>query len=287
MLLPKGDERFPIALTGDEAQLYLRAAHVPIGIGGDRFEAGSRLLDMAPVELLFLDDGFQHLQLHRDFDLVLIDSLHPFGGSHLLPLGRLREPIEGLARAHAFIITRENEAANVQAIESVLRRYNPAAPIFRAHTAPRHWVNDQGKTVDIAGMAGSPSVAFCGLGNPQAFWKTLDPLGVQTISRHHYDDHHRYTPVEIRRLVRYARDVGAKVLLTTAKDAVNLCSGFATMIQPLRLYWLEIGIEIDRRDELINLIASRIQPVSAQSANGADCQSAAGCQPAPPGCIGD
>jgi tetraacyldisaccharide 4'-kinase len=257
VMLPKGDERLPISLTGDEAQLYVRAARVPIGIGGERFETGSRLLGVAPVRLLFLDDGFQHLQLHRDFDLVLIDSLHPFGGGHPLPLGRLREPLEGLARAHAFIITRENEAVNIRAIESTLRHYNPAAPIFRARTVPRYWIDDQDEIVKTTGMAGLRNVAFCGLGNPQAFWKTLDSLGAKSISRHNYEDHHRYTPAEIRRLARYARDAGAEILLTTSKDAVNLCPEFGALIPPLRLYWLEIGIEIDGRDDLIELIASR------------------------------
>jgi len=258
VVLPRGDERLPIALTGDEAQLYMRGVQVPIGIAGERFVAGSRLLEVAPVEMLFLDDGFQHLQLDRDFDLVLIDSLHPFGGGHLLPLGRLREPLEGLERADAFLITRANEAANIKAIESVLQRHNPAAPIFRARTVARHWVDEQGAKSEIAAMAGRPSVAFCGLGNPHAFWRTLEPLGVQSISRHHYDDHHRYTPVDLRRLARYARDVGAEILLTTAKDAVNLAPEFPAMIDPLRLYWLEIGMEIDRRDELIELISSRL-----------------------------
>jgi tetraacyldisaccharide 4'-kinase len=258
VVLPQGDERLPVALTGDEAQIYTRSAHVPIGIGGARFDAGTRLLEVAPVQLMFLDDGFQHLQIHRDFDLVLIDSLHPFGGGHLLPLGRLREPLEGLARADAFLITRENEAVNLPAIESVLRRYNPAAPIFRARTVPRHWVDERGDTMEIASMAGRPAVAFCGLGNPHAFWRTLEPLGVKSISQHHYGDHHRYSPTEVRRLVRYAKSVGADILLTTAKDAVNLCPEFHAIIDPLRLYWLEIGVEIDHRDELIDLIASRV-----------------------------
>jgi 3-deoxy-D-manno-octulosonic-acid transferase len=265
VLLPTGHEPFPISLTGDEAQLYLRAARVPIGIAGERFDAGSRLIGAALVELLFLDDGFQHLQLERDFDLVLVDSLHPFGGGHLLPLGRLREPLGGLARAHAFIITRENEAVNVRAIEYTLRRYNAAAPIFRARTAPRYWVDDQGETVDAAGMAGLRSIAFCGLGNPETFWKTLDSLGAKSISRHAYGDHHRYTPAEIRRLARYARDAGSEVLLTTSKDAVNLCPEFATLISPLRLYWLEISIEIDRRGELTSLIAAHIGRATAHA----------------------
>jgi len=258
VLLPRGDEKLPIGLTGDEAQLYVRGARVPIGIGAERYDVGVELLKAAPVRVFLLDDGFQHLQLKRDFDLVLIDSLNPFGGAHLLPLGRLREPFEGLARADAFLITRAREAINIRAIENVLRRYNPAAPVFRSRTVARHWASAEGDTVEASGMSGVASVAFCGLGNPGSFWRSLDRLGVNPLARHDYGDHHRYTPAEIRRLALHARDVGAEALLTTAKDAVNLCPEIAGIIKPLRLYWLEIGIEIDGRDELIDLIARRV-----------------------------
>jgi tetraacyldisaccharide 4'-kinase len=258
VLLPKGDEQIPIALTGDEAQLYVRGAHVPIGIGGERYEAGLQLLAAARAGVFILDDGFQHLQLKRDFDLVLIDSLHPFGGGQLLPLGRLREPLEGLARADAFIITRANEASNTNAIESVLRRYNRSAPIFRSYVAPRRWTNDQGEAIDILGMTQVRSVAFCGLGNPQSFWRSLDQLGVTPVETFDYGDHHRYTPVEIRRLARYAIGLGVDALITTAKDAVNLPPEFVEIVQPLRVYWLEIGVEIKGRAELMEMIAKKI-----------------------------
>jgi tetraacyldisaccharide 4'-kinase len=254
VLLPKGDESLSVDLTGDEAQLYMRGAGVPIGIGADRYDAGMQLLEAVPVKVLFLDDGFQHLQLHRDFDLVLIDSLHPFGGGHLLPLGRLREPLKALSRANAFLITRENESIATMAIESVLRRWNPNAPVFRARTVPRYWTNHHGDRLGIEEIRGVRAVAFCGLGNPQAFWRTVDRLGVTPIASHHYGDHHRYNPLEFRRLVQHAKDVNASALLTTAKDAVNLCPDFASMIDPLKLWWLEIGIEIDRREDLLALI---------------------------------
>ncbi|MDP9171512.1 MAG: tetraacyldisaccharide 4'-kinase, partial [Acidobacteriota bacterium] len=168
VVLPAGSEHIPVSLTGDEAQLYLRALAIPIGIGGERYDAGMRLLPAA--KLLFLDDGFQHLQLERDFDLVLVDALNPLGGGHLLPLGRLREPLDGLARAHAFLITRSDEVADTRAIEAVLRRYNPAAPIFHARTVARGWSGDEG----AAEPGDAPSLAFCGLGNPQSFWNTLE-----------------------------------------------------------------------------------------------------------------
>jgi tetraacyldisaccharide 4'-kinase len=258
VLLPCGDEQIPIAFTGDEAQLYVRGAHVPIGIGAERYEAGMQLLRAAKVGMFILDDGFQHLQLKRDFDLVLIDSLHPFGGGHLLPLGRLREPIEGLGRADAFIIARANEAANLNAIEAVLRRYNPAAPIFRSFVVPREWTNDRGETIDALGMTPVRCVAFCGLGNPQTFWRSLDQLGVTPLQKFDYGDHHRYTPVEMRRLARYAIDLGVEALVTTAKDAVNLPPEFVEIVHPLRVYWLEIAVEIKGRAELMALIAKKI-----------------------------
>jgi tetraacyldisaccharide 4'-kinase len=97
-------------------------------------------------------------------------------------------------------------------------------------------------------------MAFCGLGNPRTFWRSLDQLGVEAVERIDYGDHHRYSPLEVRRLARHAQDVGVDILLTTAKDAVNLSPEYERIFQPLRVYWLEIGVEIDRRAELVELI---------------------------------
>ncbi len=258
VLLPKGDERPPIERTGDEAQLYIRSINVPIGIGADRAEVGARLLREADVRVLFLDDGFQHLQLARDFDLVLIDALMPFGGGHLLPLGRLREPLEGLSRADAFLITRSQAVANLKAIVSVLRRYNPDAPIYFAWLENRRWTNLKGETLDARAFSGAKAVAFCGLGNPESFWRSLADLGVKPIDRHFYGDHHRYSPSEFRRLAQHSRESGAEVLLTTAKDAVNLCAEFEAVASPMKVYWLEIGVGIDRLNDLLERIERKI-----------------------------
>ena len=258
VLLPKGTENFPVGLTGDEAQLCIRGAGVPIAIGGNRFEAATRLLTKTPVNLFVLDDGFQHQQLARDFNLVLIDSLNPVGGGHLIPLGLLREPLSGLSRADAFLITRENEAVALEAIESVLNRHNPSAPVFRSRVVPRRWTNALNESFAPASLSNLRAIAFCGLGNHQSFWKSLAQLGVNLVERYEYGDHHRYKPSEIRRLSQRARDLGVDALLTTAKDAVNLCEGYETMIKPLRLYWLEIGIDIDKREEFLDRISSRI-----------------------------
>jgi tetraacyldisaccharide 4'-kinase len=259
VLLPDDPDPPNVGRTGDEAQLYMRSTRVPIGIGADRAETGARLLERTEAGVLLLDDGAQHLQLYRDFDLMLIDALRPFGGGHLLPLGRLREPLEGLARADAFLITRSQSVANVKAIASRLRRYNPAAPVYLARLENLRWMNLRGETTDLHAFCGRKSVAFCGLGNPDAFWRSLADLGVSPLEHHSYGDHHRYTPNELRRLARHAREKGADLLLTTAKDAVNLCAQFESVAAPLKIYWLEIGIVIENREGLLALIENAIK----------------------------
>ena len=112
--------------------------------------------------------------------------------------------------------------------------------------------------MDSQAMSGVKSVAFCGLGNPESFWRSLAGLGVNPLERYCYDDHHRYTPSELRSLARHSRESGAEVLLTTAKDAVNLCAEFEAVAEPLRVYWLEIGIWIDRREDLLRQIGEKI-----------------------------
>ena len=257
VVVPNGRTRIPLSQTGDEAQLYHRRFNIPIGIYKDRYSVGKALITQTGARILLLDNGFQHLQLARDFDLVLIDALHPFGGGHLLPLGRLREPLEGLARADAFLITRSTEVACTAAIASVVRRYNAKAPIYHAYTVPRDWYTFGERAVTPAEINdGGPAVAFCGLGNPDSFWRTLRQVGIAPLEELAYDDHHRYTPAELRRIARHAQDIGAKTLITTAKDAVNLCEECEALIAPMKLYWLEIGIAMDDDGALFQSIAA-------------------------------
>jgi tetraacyldisaccharide 4'-kinase len=186
--------------------------------------------------------------LARNFDLIIVDGLNPFGGGELLPLGRLREPLEGLRRGHAFVITRRDDAANLAAIEHVLRRYNPDAPIFHARTRARAWRNFSGRRLPPEHFAGTRNFAFCGLGNPQSFWRTLAGLGITPLEACAFEDHHRYRPVELRRLYARAHDLGAEFLLTTEKDAMNIA-------HPVEhLYWLEIELEVERMAELVQCV---------------------------------
>ena len=110
----------------------------------------------------------------------------------------------------------------------------------------------------MGNLKGVPTVAFCGLGNPYSFWRSLENLGVEPLGRYDYGDHHSYTPSEIRRLAQHARDVGAEVLVTTAKDAINLDAGYREIVAPLRLVFLEIGIDIEAKQGLVERITGLV-----------------------------
>jgi 3-deoxy-D-manno-octulosonic-acid transferase len=244
LVFPAG-AKAPAAFTGDEAQIFLRTGVAPIGIGANRYRTALILLRQFPTtDILLLDDGFQHAQLERDFDVVVIDGLDPFGQDELVPIGRLREPLEALARAHAFVVTRAEIDLRFQAIASCLRKYNPAAPIFRTRLVTRCW-RDYRTGERIPNLCGRRVGAFCGLGNPQNFWETLDSLGLEVVFRWPFPDHHAYKPSELQRISRQARLHGAEILVTTEKDRINCPSHLGTAIAPLDLAWLEIELQLE------------------------------------------
>ncbi|MCP5119403.1 MAG: tetraacyldisaccharide 4'-kinase, partial [bacterium] len=242
-------------LTGDEAQLLLRAGVAPLGIGADRYATGKLIESRFRANVLLLDDGFQHWQLGRDLDIVLIDALDPFAGEDLFPLGWLREPLEALGRADVFLITRCSSCRPLTGIEAKLRRWNPRAPVFRSSVVPREWVDlGSGQKSPPDAVAGMRVAAFCGLANPGSFRQTLGALGVTPVSWWEFSDHHHYRPRELRQLVTRARRAGAEVLLTTEKDLMNLPEGAVRQLAPLGLRWLRIGMKIEQEREFLELI---------------------------------
>ncbi len=256
VLVPRG-EIASLDLTGDEAQMFLRAGDAHVGIGRNRYDVGLQMEHRFAPDVFLLDDGFQHLRLRRQHDIVLIDGLNPFGGG-VFPLGRSREPAQGLSRATALVVTRAEPGHHNTGLERQLRRYS-SAPIFRCRVAPREWV-DVNSTLSIP-VAEAPFrkvAAFCGLGNPRSFWSTLEELKLDLVFHWAFGDHHSYRPGELQRVLAQAQDCGADALVTTEKDALNLCDGTAAIVAPLKLYWLKIGIEIEREEELLQQI---LQPV--------------------------
>jgi 3-deoxy-D-manno-octulosonic-acid transferase len=253
VVVPRG-EKASTELTGDEAQIYVRAGDAHVGIGADRYDAGRRIEETLSPDMFLLDDGFQHIRLARTHDIVMIDALDSFGGK-MFPLGRRREPCRSLARASTIVVTRVAPGQDIAGLRHSLREFNPEAPIYISHIAPREWVDyASGASTPVADAKLGKVAAFCGLGNPRAFWQTLEELQTEVVFRWAFGDHHRYRPAELERLVQQARDFGAEILVTTEKDMINLCDHVSAIIAPSTLLWLKIGIEIDSEREFLQHI---------------------------------
>ncbi len=253
VIVPRG-EKASIELTGDEAQTYVRSGDAHVGIGADRCDTGIRMEETLAPDIFILDDGFQTIRLARTHDIVLIDALDPFGGG-MFPLGRRREPRRSLARASAIVVTRVEPGQDIAGLKRMLRKFNPNAPIYTAHVAPRDWIDYESKsTRPVADVKPGKVAAFCGLGNPRAFWRTLEELEIDVAFRWAFGDHHHYKPSELERLAKQAAECGAETLVTTEKDVMNFCDQTAAIVAPHKLLWLKIGIEIDNEEEFLQHI---------------------------------
>jgi tetraacyldisaccharide 4'-kinase len=207
--------------TSDEVQL-LRArlgGRVAFGVGADRFATGEALVRQG-VKWLILDDGFQHLRLVRNVNIVLLDATDPFGGGRVLPAGRLREPRSALARADIIVITRSDHAP---AVEALARRYSQA-PIFYARPQPapvRLARGDYPGEEDPLALS-KRLFAFCGIGNPSAFVFDLQNWGFEVAGCKFFPDHNRYTKDDLQKIERQALAAGATGMVCTEKDVFNL-----------------------------------------------------------------
>ena len=252
--------RLPVERSGDEPQMFLRAGVAPVGIGPDRWHVGRLLEREFGVSVVILDDGFQHVRLDRRIDIVLVDALNPFGGGYPLPLGRLREPLAALSRADIFVVTRSDFGRMLESTENLLRRHNPRAPVFHARVRPDAWIaHSSGEALAACALPCSRVAAFCGLGNPESFWHTLSGFGFAVVDRLQFNDHHAYKARELRFMSQQFREAGAQAVVTTEKDAFNLCEDCARLLAPLPLYWLRIGVRMEREDEFLNAIAQRLR----------------------------
>lgn len=209
----------------------------------DRVAGAATALADGVCNLLVLDDGFQHRRLHRDLDLVLIDALNPWGYGQLLPRGLLREPISSLRRAGVVVITRADQAdaAALQAIRDVITRHTPA-PIAEAAFVPTRLVNAAGDTAPLSLLHQKRIGACCGIGNPQAFLRTLTALGAPPEIQNFrtYPDHHHYSACDQADLGDWSRLQGLELLVVTQKDLVKLP---VTHLGRVPLWAVEIGAE--------------------------------------------
>jgi tetraacyldisaccharide 4'-kinase len=241
--------------TSDEVQLLRTrlGPEIPVGVGADRYREGLAL-ERNGVGWFVLDDGFQHLRLGRDADIVLLDATDPFGGGDLLPAGRLREPRSALARADIVVITR---SAHAPAIEAVVRRFT-AAPVFYSQTILEEVRPGENSRVqwEPAAWLGKRAFAFCAIGNSRAFFDDLRGWGVQLAGTRAFADHHRYTAREVAELESSAQAAGAEILMATEKDAYNLGG---LKFSALPLYHLHVTMQVTEAEKFWQALEAAIE----------------------------
>lgn len=230
--------------TSDEIELmkFRLQGRVSFGVGKNRFAAGRRLESQQPIDVFLLDDGFQHLQLARDLDIVMLDGSRKLKEQWLLPAGVLREPISACHRADVFVVTRKTERPDIEAGDAhkFLIFYAQTRLLgFRRHGA-------DASLQYVSELGPGPFYAFCGIGNPEAFFADLSRWHVTVAGKSIFRDHHRYTAADLRRLQRAAQIAGAAGLVTTEKDAANLES---ENLGPVQVYVAVIDFVLSAESE--------------------------------------
>lgn len=211
-----------VAASGDEPALLARALPaVPIVADARRAVAAARAETLeTPVDIHLLDDGFSHVALARDVDIVLLDATAPDAGG-LLPAGRLREPLTALARADLLVITKIEQKDPAAALQ-IARRFAPGVPVFHARTEFLGIRDREGRNVDPADLPAGTTVAVAGIARPDSFRATLEAVGVVPTEFLAFRDHESYGPARAGRIERVLEETGATAIVTTEKDALKL-----------------------------------------------------------------
>ena len=201
---------------GDEP--YLLASTIPglmVVIGANRYQAGTLAMQQLQPDIFLLDDGYQHLQLHRDLNLLLLDCRKPFGNGLQLPAGPLREPVGALQRADLLIFTRCN-----QHIQQPLSFTRPSC--WTSHQLTSFHRLDTGEEILPVLLQTARTAAFAGIANPDGFFSSLQEWGIKPVATLELADHQAYSAVVMEQLEQLGNRADADWLLTTEKDAVKL-----------------------------------------------------------------
>ena len=225
----------------------------------DRVAIACVAIEELDSQLLILDDGFQHRRLARDLDLVLLDALEPFGLGRIFPRGLLREPISSLQRASVVVISRADlvDDAKLLAIEAEAMRNAGPLRFVRTRHAPRDLIGTGVEPESIASLKGRAVAAFCGIGNPEGFLRTISPLCGRVAGFRRFPDHQAYDAEDVTDLAKWVCETGSDLALTTQKDLVKLRTA-SLGSTPLRA--LRIGLEILSGVEILEDSLSKLLP---------------------------
>jgi len=247
--------------TSDEIALikFRLRDRVVFGVGADRYAQGLQL-EQKSVDVFLLDDGYQHLQLARDVDILLMDATQPMGKQWMLPAGPMREPVSAMERADILVVTRAETIPGTQAAIGKLQGY----PVFAAATKLLGFRRFGGgmEMLLAEGIGEGPFYAFSGIGNPRAFAQDLQNWNLNVLKTSEFPDHHRYDARDAHELEQIAKASGAKALITTEKDEQNLAG---VNFEELPVFVAVIEFAISQEENLMALIRERLEARSAEA----------------------
>lgn len=229
--------------SDEPAILTESCPEVKVIVNPDRVGGANEAVSKFRANVLIMDDGFQHRRFARDLDIVTIDATRPFGYGRMLPAGLLREPVASLKRADAAVITRCDQIteSELSQIEKKLESINPDMIIARSIHAPAYVQSMDNQEISIEHIKGKKIFAFCGIGNPDAFFNTIKQLGADVVGSKVYNDHHHYTDSCLAGIYEQATYLKADLILTTQKDCTKI-TRLAPVQKDIPLAY--IGIEI-------------------------------------------
>ena len=276
--------------SGDEPRLLAERLKGAASVVCDRDRVGAArwARENLGAQVFVLDDGFQHLRIARDLDIVTVDATAPWGGGHLLPRGRLREPRAGLARAGCVVVTRADLSEDLDALRAEIERLTEGRALVvssRVRVSRLRLLGGGGAKIEggakvedegdaegqsvasslqasasslqasasshqVSALTGRRVAAFCAIGNPRAFFGQLRREGFELCYERAFTDHHLYGETDVAQVAREAEGRGARALLTTAKDAVKL--GGREFALPC--YVVETELEFEDEGGLLSLV---------------------------------
>jgi tetraacyldisaccharide 4'-kinase len=240
---------------GDEALLMAYRIHgIPVVKGKNRFLSGVYALGKLGIDsinMFVLDDGFQHWELYRDIDILLIDATNPFGNEKLFPEGILREPLNSMERADIIVMTKADmvNEETISAIIQKVKQYNLEAPVFTASHKPTSFINASGETKTLEALNNKRVYVFAGIANPSHFKTLLKSQGADIIKFKKFRDHYNYKQRDINRI---KKEAGGLEIITTEKDLVKLKG----LELPENIFALRVDFSID--DSFYDILFKRM-----------------------------
>jgi len=230
--------------AGDEPYLMAtRCPGVAVAVGADRYELGHWVLSQIPIDCFVLDDGFQHLGLDRDVNLLLVDSSNPAGIQALLPAGKLREPLGEARRASDIVLTRvENESMIADVLDPIRAALGSTIDPITTRFTPKTLMGAS-ESMPLSDVRRKRALLFSGIGNPEQFRRMVTAFGVQVVDELVFRDHEAYSPSRVAEIYRRVERSRPDVVLTTEKDLIKVQSNWSV---PIPLF--AVGLELEFLD---------------------------------------